>query len=209
MKPHGKLIRLNCLVLLPALLQRLVFSWIDDNASGNNAAIAIDSVTVVSRIGTSCDVGLGNFNVGSIPSTAVREQPVDSMMTSTVSRLIIAMILSSTARMLCGHLHNHWDKWQLTWMLRLHSLRRWRCCDGVTLADVRALSGNCVSYIQDSQMEVKGMCVTVNAGTTYLYDNENISRFNDYDRILLLWVLLLSAPPVRILLWFPHYHSIQ
>ncbi|MBL0102384.1 MAG: hypothetical protein IPP51_00590 [Bacteroidetes bacterium] len=47
--------------------QRLVFSWINDNASGNNPAIAIDSVTIVSRAGVSCNLGLGNINIGSLP----------------------------------------------------------------------------------------------------------------------------------------------
>ncbi|MBK9543343.1 MAG: T9SS type A sorting domain-containing protein [Bacteroidetes bacterium] len=175
--------------------QRLVFSWINDNASGNNPAIAIDSVTVVSRIGTSCDVGLGNFNVGSLPynsgpgTTCGFDDDINSFTANYCndpSFLDGEDVVWSFTPTSSG---------QVTIDLNapLAFATSLTLYDDCPVGGCSGIMGNCVSYIQDYDGS-KSMCVTVNAGTTYylVLDDGNFSC-NDYDN---LYISAVSATSI-------------
>lgn len=167
--------------------QRLVFSWINDNASGNNPAIAIDSVTIVSRVGTSCDVGLGNINVGSLPynsgpgSTCGMDDDINSFTANYCNdptfldgEDIVWTFTPATSGQVTIDLN---APLAFATSLTLY--------DDCPVGGCSGIMGNCVANVEDYDGS-KSMCVTVNAGTTYylVLDDGNFSC-NDYDNLFI------------------------
>jgi len=167
--------------------QRLVFTWVNDNASGNNPASAIDSIAIISSLGSSCDLGLGNINVSSLPYTSgpgttcgfdddissgnanVCNDPAfldgeDMVWTfnPTTSGLITIDLNAPNA-----------------------SATSLSLFDDCPTGGCTGIFGNCVANVEDFNGS-KSMCVSVIAGTTYylVLDDAN-GNCNDYDNLFI------------------------
>lgn len=185
--------------------QRLVFSWINDAASGNNPAIAIDSVTIVSRVGTSCDLGAGTFNVGTLPynsgpgTTCGFDDDLDALNINACAdpnfldgEDVVWSFTPTTSGQVTIDL-NAPNAFATSLSL----------FDDCPVGGCSGIMGNCVANVEDFDGS-KSMCVTVNAGTTYyLVLDDGNNDCNSYDNLFISSVSATSvgatcANPVNI-----------
>lgn len=167
--------------------QRLVFTWVNDNATGNNPAIAIDNVGIISRVGTSCDLGPGNINVPILPynsgpgTTCNFNDDISSgnanfcndpafldgedvvwTFTPTSSGLITIDLNAPNA-----------------------SATSLSLFDDCPVGGCSGIFGNCVANVEDFNGS-KSMCASVIAGITYyLVLDDGNGSCNDYDNLFI------------------------
>ncbi|MFN8166519.1 MAG: T9SS type A sorting domain-containing protein [Bacteroidia bacterium] len=175
--------------------QRLVFSWINDAASGNNPAIAIDSVSIVSRAGTSCNVGPGNINVGALPynsgpgTTCGFNDDINSLNANVCSdpafmdgEDVVWTFTPTTSGQVTIDLNA-----PLAFATSLHLY------DDCPVGGCSGIMGNCVAWAEDFDGS-KSLCVNVNANVTYyLVLDDGNGSCNDYDN---LYISSVSAASV-------------
>ncbi len=167
--------------------QRLVFTWINDNASGNNPAIAIDSVAIISSIGSSCDLGLGNINVNALPynsgpgTTCGFDDDINSGNANVCNDPAfldgedVVWTFTPTA------------SGQVTIDLNAPNAfaTSLSLFDDCPTGGCSGTFGNCVANIEDFNGS-KSMCVSVTAGITYyLVLDDGNGNCNSYDNLFI------------------------
>jgi len=167
--------------------QRLVFTWVNDNATGSNPAIAIDNVSIVGLAISSCDVGLGDITVASLPynsgpgTTCNFDDDINS---------VDATVCNDPAFM---------DGEDVVWnftpttsgqiTIDLNAPNAFATSlslyDGCPTGGCTGIFGNCVANVEDFNGS-KSMCVSVVSGTTYyLVLDDGNSDCNDYDNLFI------------------------
>ena len=167
--------------------QRLVFTWVNDNASGNNPASAIDNISIISSLGSSCDLGLGNINVSTLPynsgpgTTCGFDDDISSGNANVCNdpvfldgEDIVWTFTPATSGLVTIDLN-----------APNASATSLSLFDDCPTGGCTGNFGNCVANVEDFNGS-KSMCVTVNAGTTYylVLDDAN-GNCNDYDNVFI------------------------
>ncbi|MBL7914975.1 MAG: T9SS type A sorting domain-containing protein [Bacteroidia bacterium] len=171
--------------------QRLVFSWVNDDAQNNNPAIAMDNISLVSNTGGTCSslMGIGYNVVASLPYNSGPGTTCgfdDDITDADVT--------------VCGNPDYYGDEdvvWTFTPLtsgpvsIDLNSpvgvATGLMLYDGCPMATCSGVAGTCVASAQDITGN-KTLCVSVIAGHEYYLILDGDGNCNDYDNVF------ISAP---------------
>ena len=166
--------------------QRLVFTWVNDNVTGNNPAIAIDNVSIISRVGTSCNLGPGNINLGSLPynsgpgTTCGFNDDINSLNANVCNdpffldgEDVVWTFTPSTSGQVTIDLN-----------APLASATSLSLFDDCPVGGCSGIIGNCLANVEDFDGS-KSMCVSVIACVTYYLVLDGYGICNDYDNLFI------------------------
>lgn len=187
-------LELDCAV--SGTTQRLIFTWLNDNATGNNPAIAIDNIEFKCTGISNCNSALGT-GVFSVPNL-----PYNSGPGSTCG---MVDDVSDANTPVCGDPDYLSDE-DVVWVFTPASTGQisidlnspagqstgLHLYDGCPLGACASSSASCVAFVQDAGGN-KSLCVGVVAGHTYYLVLDGDNACNSYDNLYISAVVTSLA----------------
>ena len=168
--------------------QRLVFTWVNDAANGNNPAIALDNIKLITDGVTDCmnALGLGVYGVGSLPynsgpgTTCGKDDDVDDLNAPVcgdpnyVSDEDVVWVFTPTST----------GQMSIDLNAPAANATGLQLFDGCPFGSCNGVQAVCVAYVQDPGGS-KSICVGVQAGHTYFLVLDGDGECNAYDNLYL------------------------